>query len=119
MDEFSKIIDYYLLNYSLFKKGKVEFNCNYGELIFFKNNDNTLILHGIYILPEYRKKGLCRQILIYIIDKSKNGEYRDKFNYFCVQSVMSKILYNYLLRFKYNEKKFKNTKNGFIYNIDK
>lgn len=112
MDQFKVIIDTYFENYSKFEKGKAEFECDYGELIFFKVNYEMLILHGIYIFPEHRNKGFCREIIHYIIDKCS-----DKFKYFCVQSVLSKILYNYLLRFEYKNKKFKNTKIGFVYNI--
>lgn len=112
MEEFKKIIDTYLLNYESYEKGKVEFDCNYGELIFLKDNRNMLTLFGIYIHPEYREQGFCRSILRYLIDKSKC-----QFNYVLVESVISKILYEYLLRFKYQNKKFNNTKNGFIYNI--
>ena len=112
MDQFKEIIDAYIENYNSFEKGKVNFDCDYGELIFFKDNSNILILFGIYIFPQYRNKGLCRDILYYLIDQCTN-----KFKYFCVQSVISKILYNYLLRFKYKNKKFKNTKSGFVYVI--
>jgi len=112
MDQFKEIIDAYVENYSKFENGKVSFDCDYGELIFYKRNDDICTLHGIYIFPQYRKKGLCRDILQYIIDKCQ-GIY----SYFCVESVISKILYNYLLRFTYNNKKFKLVKTGFIYKI--
>lgn len=112
MDKFREIIDNYISNYNSFVKGKVSFDCDYGELIFYKKNNDICILYGIYIFPEYREKGYCREILHHLIDKSEN-----RFKYFCVESVLSKILYNYLLRFTYKNKKFKNTKSGFIYNI--
>jgi RimJ/RimL family protein N-acetyltransferase len=113
MEKFKEIIDNYISNYSTFDNGKAEFNCDIGELIFCKENPEIILLHGIYILPEYRQKGLCREILHYIIDNCDN-----KFDYFCIQSVMSKILYKYLLRFKYKNKKFINTHNGFMYKIN-
>jgi len=112
MDQFKEIIDGYIENYSKFENGKVNFDCDYGELIFFKDNSNILILFGIYIFSEHRNKGLCRDILHYLIDQCTN-----KFKYFCVQSVISKILYEYLLRFTYDNKKFKLVKTGFIYKI--
>ena len=71
---------------------------DHGELIFFKGNSKILTLFGIYIFPEYRKQGLCKNILQYLIDKSKC-----QFKYVLVESVMSKILYEYLLRFKYEK----------------
>jgi RimJ/RimL family protein N-acetyltransferase len=112
MEQFKEIIDTYIENYSKFEKGKVSFDCEYGELIFFKDNSNILILFGIYIFPEQRNKGFCREILHYLIEQCAN-----KFKCICVQSVISKILYQYLLRFRYNNKKFKNTKTGFVYVI--
>jgi Acetyltransferase (GNAT) family len=112
MDQFKVIIDNYISNYSTFINEKIEYECDYGELIFYKENSEVFVLHGIYIFPEHRNKGYCREILHYIIDNCT-----DKFKYFCVQSVLSKILYNYLLRFNYNDKKFKLTNIGFIYKI--
>ena len=112
MEKFTEIIDTYLLNYNSYEKGKVEFDCDYGELIFFKENYNRLILFGIYIVPAYRKHGFCRSIIQYLIDKS-NG----RFKYILIESVISKVLYEYLLRFKYEDKKFKLIKEGFIYKI--
>ena len=100
MDEFIKIIDTYLFNYSTYSNGKISFECEFGELIFFKKDPTILTIFGIYIFPEHRQKGLCRSILEYLIDKSTN------FKYICVQSVLSKILYEYLLRFKYKNMKF-------------
>jgi hypothetical protein len=112
MDQFKEIIDAYITNYSSFEEGKVTFDCDYGELTFYKRNDDICVLHAIYIFPQYRNKGLCRDILQYLIDKCS-----DKFKYFCVESVISKILYMYLLRFTYSNKKFKLAKTGFIYKI--
>jgi len=112
MEQFIKIIDTYFLNYDLYELGKVEFNCHRGELIFFKGNPNMLTLFGIYINPEHRQKGFCRSILQYLIDKSE-----DKFKYLLIQSVISKVLYEYLLRFKYKNKNFKHINHGFLYKI--
>lgn len=113
MEQFKEIINEYFTNYSSFEKGKVCFDCEYGELTFYKNDDsNILILNGIYIFPQHRNKGLCRYILHNIIDNCNS-----KFDYFCVESVISKILYTYLSRFKYNGKMFKNTTQGFLYKI--
>lgn len=113
MDQFKEIIDAYISNYNSFEKCKISFDCDYGELIFNKENDNCLTIYGIYIFPKHRNKGLCREILHYLIEQCTN-----KFKYFCVQSVLSKVLYNYLLRFKYKDKKFKNISSGFIYVIN-
>ena len=113
MDEFIESIDNYLSNYSTYEKGKVVFDCKNGELIFYKNNSNMLTLFGIYICPEYREKGFCRNILYYLIDSAK----KYNFKYLCIQSVLSKILYDYLIRFEYKNKGFKLKLIGFIYNI--
>ncbi len=112
MDQFKEIINTYLLNYPLYENGKIIFECEYGELIFFKNNSEILTLFGIYINPQHRVKGLCRDILYYLIDNTSN-----KFKYICIESVLSKILYEYLLRFEYKNKHFKLIKTGFIYKI--
>ena len=113
MESFIELINTYLSNYSTYKKGKVEFECHYGDLIFVKNNSNMLILFGIYINPDYREKGFCRNILYYLIDSAKEKN----FKYFSVQSVLSKVLYEYLLRFKYKNKGFKLKNTGFEYTI--
>ena len=109
MSEFFKFIDTYINYYSIYDKGKVCFESTYGELIFYKNNSNTLIVDGIYIYPDYRKNGFCRNILHYLIEKGSQH-----FKYLCIQSVISKILYEYLLRFKYKNKNFIIKKIGFI-----
>lgn len=112
MEQFKEIIDVYLRDYEKLEKGKIPFDCDYGELIFYKDKSNKLILFGIYIFPEYRQKGFCCSILQYLIDNCPK-----EFNCVCVQSVLSNILYDYLTRFTYKNKKFKNTKNGFVYKI--
>lgn len=35
MEQFNEIINNYISNYENYEKGKVSFDCNYGELIFF------------------------------------------------------------------------------------
>ena len=112
MKNFIELIDTYLLNYSTYKNGKVELECDQGELIFYKKKSNVLTIHGIYIYPEYRQQGLCRGILQYLIDLKTCS---NKFDFLCVQSVLSKILYEYLERFTYKDKKFANKKLGFFY----
>ena len=113
MNKYETIIDTFFSNYSTYDNGKVSFEYEYGELIFFKKNPKVLTLFGIYIHPEYRQKGMCRNILQYLIDKKTNN-----FQYLCIQSVLSKILYEYLLRFEYKNKKFKNKMTGFFYELN-
>ena len=114
MKNFIELIDTYLSNYSTYKNGKVELECEQGELIFYKKKPNVITIHGIYIYPEYRQQGLCRGILQYLID---NIGSRSGFEFLCVQSVLSKILYEYLKRFTYKNKKFSNKKLGFFYSL--
>lgn len=116
MDElksFTQIIDEYINNYSNFQIfDKVIYECDYGELGFIKNNDKCLTLYAIYIYPTYREKGICREIFQYIIDNANSNE---QFRCFKVESVISNILYDYLVRFEYKNKKFIKTKKGFTY----
>ena len=44
MEQFKEIIDSYLLNYSKFENGKISFDCDFGELIFYKNNSNNCLI---------------------------------------------------------------------------
>ena len=120
MKNFIELIDIYLSNYSTYKNGKVELECQQGELIFYKKKPNIITIHGIYIYPEYRQQGVCRRILQYLIDTGQNANATaninfKKFDGLCVQSVLSKILYEYLQRFTYKNKKFSNKKIGFVY----
>ena len=115
MTNFIELIDTYLSNYSTYKNGKVEFECTQGELIFYKKKRRVLTVHGIYIYPEYRQQGLCKSILQHLIDSAPN---LNKFDFLCVQSVLSKILYEYLLRFTYKNKRFTNKIHGFLYSLD-
>jgi hypothetical protein len=109
---FKEIIDTYLSTHSSYCNEKVAYECEYGELIFLKTRTNVITVFGIYIFPEYREKGLCRNILHYLIDASES-----QFKYLCIQSVLSNILYNYLTRFEYKNKSFSIQKNGFFYKL--
>ena len=113
MDKFTSIIDTYLSNFDNYNNGNISFECDYGELIFYKKNPKVLTLFAIYIRPEYRNQGLCRDILCYLIDSCSNSINGCNFEYFCIKSVLSNILYDYLLRFKYKNKYFVNTQKGF------
>jgi hypothetical protein len=113
MNKYEAIIDYFFANYSTYDNGKLSFEYEYGELIFFKKNPTILTLFGIYIHPEYRQHGICRNVLQYLIDKKPHH-----FKKLCVQSVLSKVLYEYLLRFEYKNKRFKNQVTGFFYELN-
>lgn len=109
---FKEIINTYITNYSSYENGKVSFECEYGEIIFLKSHTNIITVFGIYIFQEYREKGICRDVLHYLIDIS-----RGQFKFLCIQTVLSNILYNYLLRFEYKNKCFTMNKNGFYYKL--
>ena len=51
MNKYETIIDTFFENYSTYDNGKVSFEYEYGELIFFKKNPKVLTLFGIYIHP--------------------------------------------------------------------
>jgi hypothetical protein len=108
MTDFIDIINTYLSNYSTYSNGMVEFECKYGDLTFYKPNTNIIIVHAIYILPEYRQTGMCRNILHYLLDTTPKT-----FKTVRIQTVLSKILYEYLLRFNYNTKTFTVGRYGF------
>lgn len=108
MTDFIEIIDIYLSRFSTYTSGMVEFECKYGELTFYKPKSNTIIVHAIYVFPEYRQSGLCRRVLQHLIETTPKI-----FKKVCVQSVLSNILYNYLLRFTHNNKNFTLSRYGF------
>jgi hypothetical protein len=103
-------IDTWVTNNSTYPEGKVSIENTYGTITFRKDLDqlNTTIVFEIYIIEEYRNKGLCREFLQLLIDKTQTKKV-------AVECVLSKILYNYLLRFKYKGKKFKLIDGSFVY----
>ena len=56
MNKFEEIIDTYLLNYSTYKNGKVVFDYEYGELIFFKQNTHSCVNILYWIFDEKELK---------------------------------------------------------------
>lgn len=110
--DYKQIINTFIERYETYKIGNYSFDFIHGELTFEKDDTHNLNLFSIYIYPEFREKGLCRNILCYMIDQM----IQHKFNKFCVKSVLSKILYKYLLRFTYKNKQFELYNDGFFYN---
>jgi dihydrofolate reductase len=110
-DDFTQIVDCYLSNFDSYQKNKkYSYACVYGYVDFFKYYDEKkIIVHGIYINEQYRKNGLCKNLLFYIIDKLYKTD-----KIFIVQSVLSKILYEYLERFNYKNNVFIWKKEGFV-----
>lgn len=112
-NKFTDIVDVYLLNFEKYSVGNVVFDCDIGELIFCKTKTPLIIIHGIFIHPQFREKGICTVFLCYLVDCLC----LHKFKMLYVQSVLSKILYDYLLRFKYKNIKFKLNKKGFYLHL--
>ena len=130
-EEYQTIIDTYIHNYDKYKEGKIEFEYIYGELIFMKEDNNVrkkitnkknknIVLFGIYIYPEYRRQYLCRDILCYLIDACinyNNSSSLFKIHKVVITSVLSKILYEYLQRFRYHQHTFIETTQGWNYPV--
>jgi hypothetical protein len=89
------------------------YECEFGSIEFVLNLNNLMkkkvIVHEIYIKEPYRNQGLCKEFIKNLIDKLEIN------NIFIIQTVISKILYNFLLRFKYRNKKFILKIDGFVY----
>lgn len=102
-------IDIFINNYYLYDNGKVEFSNDYGTITFIKiSNKKIVTIFEIFVNPEYRRQGIFTKFIYSTIDKCI------KFNYkLLIVSVLSKILYDYLLRLKYNDNIFILTKAGF------
>lgn len=116
-DDFTQIVEHYLDNFcKLQYKNKYCYNCLYGSIEFYKSyDDNKIIVHEVYILEQYRRNGLCGNFIKYLIDKIEEMNKIKKMNKILViQSVLSKILYDYLLRFNYNKYIFVLKKEGFV-----
>lgn len=109
-DDLYKIVDYYLKNFNTFQiNKKIEFECEYGSIEFYKySNTNKIVVHSIYIKKQFRKKGLCGEFIKYLLDMIEGNKI------LVIQSVLSKILYEYLERFEYNKTIFVLKKEGFV-----
>lgn len=109
-NDFFHIVDYYLDNTNMLNTGTNGFNCEYGSIEFIKlSSSNVVIIHEIYVKTQYRNKGMCKDFIKYLIDKLKNKQK------IIIRSVLSKILYEFLLRFEYAQNKFVINKEGFVY----
>lgn len=109
-NNFNEIIDYYLEKFNTFEiNKKIEFECEYGSIEFHKySNINKIVIHSIYIKKLFRRKGLCGEFIKNLIDKVDGNKI------IIIQSVLSKVLYEYLLRFEYNKNIFVLKKEGFV-----
>jgi hypothetical protein len=105
MYSFQTAFDDYIKNKTIHDYDTIE-----GNLRFVKNRHNDIIIDVIYIKECFRRRGLLKKFLCYIVDHVdviRNEK-------FMIVSVLSKILYDYLLRFEYNGWKFKLIYDGFL-----
>lgn len=102
---FKIALDDYLMKYKNFSTGNCEYNTIEGYLRFVKGNNNDVILDGIFVKEEFRERGILTNFLKYIIDIQIPNVW--------IVSVLSDILYHYLMRFSYNGYRFKLGKLGF------
>lgn len=100
------IINEYLNEYPTLSYGKNSYECKYGYVTFIKENINSIIVYEIYVNEEYRRKGICHDFLVSLIQSRYT---------FLIVSVLSKILFSYLQRFRYKNRKFKFTSEGFLF----
>lgn len=95
---------------STYPQGKTSFENEYGVITFRKDlkKPDTTIVFEIYIKEKFRAQGLCREFLQKLIDLTTTKK-------IMIESVLSKILYEYLCRFSYKGRKFKLVTDGFVY----
>lgn len=111
MDSFEEISKYYVANFATFSIGKHEFDSICGSLTFIKDKSNDIILFEIYVKYELRNKCICKSFLSYLIDLMETLNIKT----LRIVSVLSNILYDFLERWNYKNKKWKRTKIGFHY----
>ena len=110
MDCVSDLVIEFLTHFESYTSGNVEFNCDIGTFQFRKTeNINEIIVFEIFILEEHRNKGLCKHFLKVLVDNIGSKS-------LCIESVLSKPLYNLLSKFEYKGYKFKIKKEGFVLN---
>lgn len=105
MFSFQTALDNYLINYNIINIGNFEYTTIEGELRFVKINNTDIVLDCIIVKKDFRECGILTKFLKYIVDKQIEN--------FWIVSVISNILYHYLLRFKYNGYHFELNKRGF------
>lgn len=108
-NNFLQIVDFYLLVMNKLESNKYSFECEFGSVEFVKSDKAyKIIIHEIYIKEQYRNKGLCKQFIKYLVDRCIGKQ-------IIIQSVISKILYGFLLRFTYSDGKFILENEGFVF----
>jgi hypothetical protein len=101
------IIQKYMSDYNILSKGKHSYINSIGCITFIKTH-SIITVYEIYIESKYQNKGYCRQFIMSMIQNGKT---------FIIVSVISRILYEYLLRFQYKGYRFRLVKDGFLLTI--
>ena len=97
--ELDRIIYDYINRYNEITEKRTCYDLFFGEFIFIKfNNTKYINIFGIFVIPEYRRKGIMRKFIQKIIDRSKKSV--------TIQAVMSKTMIDFLDKFRYNGSKF-------------
>jgi predicted GNAT family acetyltransferase len=110
MYTFISAFDNYMSIFDSTEKKSYEYDTIEGELRFVKINSTDIILNSIYVKPELRGRRILEKFLFHVVKYIK----QNKLKHFWIVDVLSKILYGYLLRFKYNDCRFKLHQKGFF-----
>lgn len=89
---------------------KYEYDTIEGNLRFVKYKNNIIVIDVIYVKECFRRKGILKKLLFHVVNFIDNNKHKK----FIITSVISKILYNYLINFEHNGYMFKLTRDGFI-----
>jgi hypothetical protein len=111
----TQLINQWVGQYQSYPIGKTELVNHYGSITWIKDDKfmEKIIVYEIYINPEFRSQGFCKEFLTQLIDIVGQTNAKQ----IQIQAVLSPILYNFLLRFKYQGKKFKIIKGEWTYLI--
>ena len=106
--ELDNIINDYINKYDNINVEKTCYDLYFGEFTFIKFNRNLNInIFGVFVIPEYRRKGIFKRFIQKIIDKSKRN--------ITMQAVISKDVIRFLTHFRYNNSQFKIINGIYLY----
>lgn len=113
---YQSIIRSYIHNRSYIQPDKHVYEYELGELIFWGGSSTAITVFGIYFHPEKRNQGLCRGLLQNLIDQiqefNASLKKKKKIHKLIITCVLSKVLYEYLGRFRYKNRQFIQYSNG-------
>jgi hypothetical protein len=110
MYTFASAFENYISIFDNAEKKSYEYDTIEGELRFVKINSTDIILNSIYVKPELRGIRILEKFLFHVVKFIKQNNLK----YFWIVDVISKILYDYLLRFEHDNYKFKLCRKGFF-----